>query len=81
MICKVLITSEEGQVLAGTFSVSKGKLKFEANEGYDGMMEDLKDFVCFEGEEEVKSTDAKRWVELLPKNLFGSYLRAEGVQE
>jgi hypothetical protein len=82
MIAKILQTTAEGQILAGTFSLDGKKLKIEANNGYEHMMKSISEYVCIDDEEEVTSEEnPKRWIELLPKNFSGSYVRAEVVEE
>ncbi len=46
------------------------------------MMKSVSEYVCIDDEEEVTSEEnPKRWIELLPKNFSGSYVRAEVVEE
>jgi len=78
---KVYITEDGGQIEAGTIDLSGKKLSFDFNEGYEGVAESLQDFTCMDEDmNEVTTEDAQRWLELLPKNLSGSYMRAVSVE-
>jgi len=80
-VVKIYITTDEGQIEAGTIELSGKKLSFNFNDGYENVEESMQDFVCFDkGMEEVTTKEPERWLELLPSNISGSYMRAVSVE-
>lgn len=78
---RILVTTDEGQVEAATVDLSGKKVSIDVNEGYDGVKQMLDELTCFDEDcnEISQEDDPKKWYDLLPQNLAGSYMRAEKV--
>jgi hypothetical protein len=81
---KILLSEEEGQVLAGTVSFKGGELQFSASEGNEQVMKNLAEFECVDVGHNYEYVTAQKnpekWIELLPKNMDGTYMRAVAVE-
>ena len=77
MICQMLITTKEGQILAGTLVFKNGKVSSEPEEGYELLMADVLGTPNFDYDHKIiLKDDPENWFGALPKQYSGSYLRA-----
>jgi hypothetical protein len=82
MTCEILVTREEGQALAGTITLVGGKLSYQAEPGFDQMMESiLAERIPLLGGGYVERDKPDLWMRNLPRQYHGSYLRARLSEE
>jgi hypothetical protein len=65
---ELLVLTDDGQEVAGTFSLEKGRIAYKANKGYELLG---KNIVM-----DHPVTDPQKWLDDLPNILTGTYLRA-----
>lgn len=79
--CEILVTEwKAGQVVAGQIIFERGKLRFTATNGYEGLMKDIVESKTFVGGKAFDpATDPKGWLHSLPSAYTGMVLRARLV--
>jgi hypothetical protein len=79
MKCAILVTTDHGQDLAGTFELTDGQITSQVVPGFEVLMSNvLADSHFVLGKPRVTVTsDPLAWFNSLPKVYNGSYLRAQ----
>jgi hypothetical protein len=77
--CEILITEEDGSVVAGHFALEGGEITAHPKKGYEDLLERLLDspIAVEQGTKAVTAKDQpEQWLAGLPTAYSGSYLRA-----
>ena len=81
-VCEILVTTEDGQKVAGLIELDNGLIKPHPEDGYAMMLGNIIGEPCYVdmGEREVTSKEnPEEWFAALPGKYNGSYLRAKIV--
>ncbi len=79
MKCELLVTTKNGQELAGMLTLSGDKVSPQPEKGYEAMLRSIIDEPVVVDEDMRKMSlkdDPQKWFENLPRQYSGSYLRA-----
>lgn len=78
--CEILLTTAEGQIVAGTFALDGKKIISKPKKGYERLMKNILEEDHTIDEEQVSSKeDSRSWFNTLVKHYSGTYLRARFV--
>ena len=80
--CEIVENSEEGQTIAAIIRYDNGKLTSEATRGYENVLSSVMQQSMLNREEGVEisaADDPEEWIQLLPENIYGTYLFARLV--
>lgn len=83
MACRLLITEEDGQKLAATFTFAGGRVVGKAESGHEETTKSVLgcSHIIDGGKRQVTSSkQPKVWFDSLPTTYNGSYLRAQLVK-
>lgn len=79
IICEILLTEEDGSVMAGHFALEDGGIAAHPEKGYEELFERLREapITVEQGTKAVMAKDnPEQWLKGLPTTYSGSYLRA-----
>src|ERR1700721_2038190 len=77
MLCELLVTTKEGQILAGVIKLKDdGSVSGDYSDGYENLVTNVMAAPVLGIERE---SDSKAWFDGLPKQYTGSYFRAAKV--
>ena len=76
--CRILVTKEHGQVLAGIVTLLPTRITSTATKGYETLMANLvSEPVKVHGQAITAEQNPALWFAALPSKYSGSYLRAQ----
>lgn len=77
--CEILLTTEDGQKVAGVVIFGPGGLLATPTKGYEVLMKNVMATDHEVDGKEVSPEDMKAWFESLPRHYSGSYMRARMI--
>ena len=73
---ELLITTRDGQIVAGEISLTDGKLKSSPKKGHKGLVKEIRNAKTIIGEQRFDpAKDPEGWIKSLPDAYSGSYFR------
>lgn len=79
MNCEILVSTKQGQKVAGTVSFNGVDVVQQARPGYENLMKNVMKSPVINGEKFTREENPEEWFKNLPAQYSGSYVRARMV--